>query len=230
MKFLSEDGKNIPAFFMDIKSDRAALIIHGYSSSKDEMLGIAFKIAEKGYDSYAIDLRGHGENENPLDEDVLKDVEGVVKELKRRYKYVLTIGHSLGGLLSLKSSSDFAIAVSPPLMPIVIPEAKFMLKVNSCKVIESYDEVLFKILQRYNPPERKENAVIFYGIGESKGIEIAIKKWIEGRNVKVIAVEEKQAKPPVMEVDLEKLKAYIPHFISHLTTIYAKTILNQKLL
>jgi hypothetical protein len=223
-KFKSEDGKDIPAFFIDARSDKAALIIHGYSSSKDEMLGMAYKIAEKGYDSYAIDLRGHGENESQLDEDVLKDVEGVVKELKRNYKFTLTLGHSLGGLLSLNSSSDFAIAVSPPLMPVVIPEAKFMLRVNSCKVVESYGEVLFRVLQKYNPPRRKDNATVFYGVGESKGIEIAIKKWAEDRDVEVIGVEEKQARLPEVEVDAKKLKAYIPNFISHLATIHAKKI------
>ncbi len=225
-KFISKDGKAIPAFFIDAESDRGALIIHGYSSSKDEMLGIAYNIAEKGYDSYAIDLRGHGENENPLDEDVLMDVEGVVEELKS-YKYILTLGHSLGGLLSLKSSSDFAVAVSPPLMPVVTPEAKFMLRVNSCKVVERYDEVLFRILQKYNPPERKGNAAIFYGTGESKGIETAIKKWAEGRDVKVIPLDEKQARLPDVEVAPEKLKAYIPQFISHLATIYAIPIIKR---
>jgi esterase/lipase len=142
LKFKSLDGKDVPAFFINAGSSQAALIIHGYASSKYELLGLGYEIAEKGYDAYVINLRGHGENENSLDEDVINDVEGVMKELRKKYSYILTIGHSLGGLLSLKSSSDFAIAISPPLIPEVPNTAKFMLRVISCKVREKDKEVL----------------------------------------------------------------------------------------
>lgn len=227
VEFESIDGRKIPAFFIDAKSSKAALVIHGYSSSKNEMLGFGYEIAEKGYDVYVIDLRGHGDNENLLDEDIINDVEGVLKELKRKYNYVLTIGHSLGGLLSLKSSSDFVVAISPPLMPKVVDVAEFMLRVNSCKVREKEKDVLFRILEKYNPPDRENNALIIYGLGESKGIEIGIKKWAEGRNVQVVAIDEKQATMPNVDVEAEKLKAYIPNFISHLSIIHAKKIVEM---
>ncbi|RLI79227.1 hypothetical protein DRP07_10305, partial [Archaeoglobales archaeon] len=167
----------------------------------------------------------HGENENLFDENVISDVEGTLKELKEKYNYILTIGHSLGGLLSLKSSSDFVIAISPPLMPNVVAVAEFMLRVNSCKVNEKDKDVLFRILEKYNPPERKDDALIIYGLGESKGIEIGIKKWVEGRNVQVVAIDEKQAAVPEVEVNAEELKAYIPNFISHLSIMHAKKII-----
>ncbi len=227
VEFESLDGKEIPAFFVDSKSSKAALIIHGYASSKNEMLGFGYEIAEKGYNSYIIDLRGHGENENVFDENVIYDVNGVIKKLKEKYEKIITIGHSLGGLLSLKSDSDFAIAVSPPLMPKVVDVAKFMLRVNSCKVKEKDENVLFKILESYNPPEREKNAIVFYGLGESKGIEIGIKKWAEGKDVKVIAIDEKQSSLPKIDVDAEKLKAYIPNFISHLSVVHARKIIDS---
>ncbi|RLI75439.1 alpha/beta hydrolase, partial [Archaeoglobales archaeon] len=163
VEFKSIDDKKVPAFSINAKSPKAALVIHGYSSSKNEILGFGYEVAEKGYDVYVIDLRGHGENENLFDEAIINDVEGVLKELREKYNYILTIGHSLGGLLSLKSSSDFAIAISPPLMPNVVDVAKFMLRVNSCKVDEKDEDVLFRILEKYNPPERKDNALIIYG-------------------------------------------------------------------
>jgi len=225
VEFESMDGKKVPAFSIDAKSPKAALVVHGYSSSKNEMLGFGYEVAEKGYDVYVIDLRGHGENENLFDENVISDVEGTLKELKEKYNYILTIGHSLGGLLSLKSSSDFVIAISPPLMPNVVAVAEFMLRVNSCKVNEKDKDVLFRILEKYNPPERKDYALIIYGLGESKGIEIGIKKWVEGRNVQVVAIDEKQAAVPEVEVNAEELKAYIPNFISHLSIMHAKKII-----
>jgi len=225
LEFESTDNRRVPAFFVDAKSSKAALVVHGYSSSKNEMLGFAYEVAERGYDVYVIDLRGHGENGNPFDENVLNDVEGALRALRGNYDYILTIGHSLGGLLTLKSSSDFAIAISPPLMPKVVDVAEFMLRVNSCKVNEKDRDVLFRILESYNPPEREDNAMVVYGLGESKGIEIGIKKWAEGRNVRVVAIDEKQAIMPDVRVDAESLKAYIPNFVSHLSIMHAKAII-----
>ena len=227
LEFVSVDGKKVPSFFVDSKSNTALVLIHGYASSKNEMLGLGYELAEKGYDSYVIDLRGHGENENHFDEDVIYDVEGTIDELRKRYDKIVTVGHSLGGLLSLKSSSNFAVAISPPLMPNVIDVAKFMLRVNSCRVREADKEVLFKILKSYNPPERDRNAMIFYGSGESKGIELGIKNWAKGRDVKVVVIDEKQAKLPEIEVDAEKLKEYIPNFVSHLSIIHAEKLLDE---
>jgi hypothetical protein len=221
LKFKSLDGKEVPAFFINAGSSRAALIIHGYSSSKYELLGLGYEVAERGYDAYVIDLRGHGENENPLDEDVINDVEGVIKELREEYSYVLTLGHSLGGLLSLKSSSDFAIAISPPLLPEVPNVAKFMLRVHSCKLREKDDEVLFRILKKYNPVEREKNAVIICGTGESRGMKMAIETWSKGRSVKVILLDKNQAMLPRIDVEGEDLKHYIPHFVSHQAIAHA---------
>lgn len=222
--FRSLDEKEVPGFCIG-SGNKAALLIHGFSSSKDEILGLAFKVAEKNYATFAIDLRGHGENENVFDENVIADVEGTIRELRKSYNKILTIGHSLGGLLSLKSSSDFAIAISPPLMPIILPEVEFMLSVNSCKVFGNY-RVLMNILKTYNPPERRKDALILYGSGESEGIKISIKRWSEGRDVRIVEISEKQAIMPEVDVEAEKLKTYIPRFISHLSIIHSKKLLD----
>lgn len=222
--FRSLDGKDVPAFFLEAESEKSLVLIHGFASSKDEVLGIAYKIAEKGYDVFAIDLRGHGDNENEFNENVLEDVEGVIAELRKSYEKVITFGHSLGGLLSLKSSSDFAFAVSPPLMTKVAVEPEFMLLLNACKV-KGRGEAIFEILKKLNPPERSENAIIFYGKGESDALKVTIKKWAEGRKVRLVEIEDKQASLPQTQVDAEKLKIYIPKFLSHQTAIYSKKLL-----
>lgn len=223
--FRSLDGKDVPAFFLEAKSERCLVFIHGFASSKDEVLGVAYKIAEKGYDVFAIDLRGHGDNENEFDENVLLDVEGVISDLRKSYGKIITFGHSLGGLLSLKSSSDFAFAISPPLMTKVVPEAEFMLLVNACRVKER-KEAIFKVLEKLNPPERKENATVFYGKGESDGLKIAIKRWAEGRKIEVVEIEERQSSLPGTQVEAERLKVYIPRFISHQSTIHSRRLLD----
>ncbi len=225
--FKSLDELSVPAFYIKANAEHAALVIHGYSSSKDEMLGFAYSIAEKGIDTFAIDLRGHGDNENPLDEDVLNDVEGVIKEIRKSYKRVYTIGHSLGGLLSLCSSSDFAFAISPPLTSKLLPEPKFMLRLNSCKVREKDSQVLFRILEKLNPPKRDGNAVIFYGSGESKGIKMAIENWAKGKNVEIMEIADKRAFMLDVDADAEKLKSYLPNFISHLAIATSNEIVKK---
>uniref|UniRef100_A0A7J3M0E6 Alpha/beta fold hydrolase n=1 Tax=Archaeoglobus fulgidus TaxID=2234 RepID=A0A7J3M0E6_ARCFL len=220
--FKSLDGKDVPAFSLRTKSEKSLVLIHGFASSKDETLGIAYKIAERGYDVFAIDLRGHGDNENEFDENVLEDVEGVIAELRKSYENVFTFGHSLGGLLSLKSSSDFAFAVSPPLMTKVVSEVEFMLLVHACKVKDG--AAIFEILKKLNPPERRENAIVFYGKGESDALKTMIKKWAEGRDVRIVELEDKQASLPQTQVDAEKLKLYIPRFVSHQAVIHSRRL------
>ncbi len=225
--FKSLDNLSVPAFHIKANAEDAAIVIHGYSSSKDEILGFAYSIAEKGIDSFAIDLRGHGDNENLLDEDVLNDVEGVIKEVRGDYRRIYTIGHSLGGLLSLCASSDFAFAISPPLTSKLLHEPKFMLRLNSCKVQEKDPYVLFRILEKLNPPQRESKAVIFYGSGESKGIKMAIENWSKGRDVEIFEVSDKQAVMPDIDADAEKLRNYLPNFVSHLAIATSNEIIKK---
>lgn len=91
----------------------AAVIAHGYGGCKEEQLGLAWRVAEQGLAACAIDLRGHGEHELALNGKVLEDVEAAVDHC-RRYGKVVAIGHSLGGILSMISSADLSIGISPP--------------------------------------------------------------------------------------------------------------------
>ncbi len=92
----------------------AAVVTHGYGGCKEEQLGLAMRVADAGLVTYAIDLRGHGQHPNELDEHVQQDVELAISHA-REFGKVVAIGHSLGGRLSLMSSADFAIGISPPL-------------------------------------------------------------------------------------------------------------------
>ncbi len=225
--FEGDDGYRVPAFKIESESERAFLVLHGYSSSKSAWLGFGFDVAEKGCDVFVIDLRGHGENEKPLDENVMEDVEIALRQIRDDYSEVFSLGHSLGGLLALNSDADFVYAISPPLSSKILPEPKFMLRLKSCTVREKDEEVLFRILERYNPPERSSDAIIYYGSGESEGFKMAIQKWAEGKDVEIVEIEDMQAFMPEVNVDAEKLKSYLPNFISHISVSSSSKIIEK---
>ncbi len=91
-----------------------AVVVHGYGGCKEEQLGLAWRVAGSELVVYSIDLRGHGQHPLDLDENVQDDVELAIQHVRGSGK-VVAIGHSLGGRLSLMSSADFAIGISPPL-------------------------------------------------------------------------------------------------------------------
>jgi alpha-beta hydrolase superfamily lysophospholipase len=91
----------------------AAVIVHGYGGSKEEQLGLAWRVAGSGLATYAIDLRGHGQHPLELDDAVKDDAELAI-QYARSHGSVVAMGHSLGGRLALMSSADFAIGTSPP--------------------------------------------------------------------------------------------------------------------
>ena len=131
----------------------AAVIVHGYGGSKEEQLGLAWRVAEMGITACAIDHRGHGENELPLDEGVLQDVEAAIAYC-RRFGKVAAIGHSSGGRLCLISSADFAIGISPALMTECSPETERIVKgMRSYRARESFPGANFEILGRLPVPQ-----------------------------------------------------------------------------
>ena len=92
----------------------AAIIVPGYGGSKEEELGLSYRVAEAGFKTFAIDFRGHGENTSCFDENIILDLETSINYCKAFGK-VVVIGHSLGGRIALTSSSDYAIGISPAL-------------------------------------------------------------------------------------------------------------------
>lgn len=92
----------------------SAVVVHGFGGNKEELLGLSFRIAELGFDTYTMDLRGHGENAGALDPAMLDDVEALIAHC-RRAGAVAAVGHSLGGRLALLSSADYRVGISPAL-------------------------------------------------------------------------------------------------------------------
>ena len=92
----------------------AAVIVHGYGGSKEEQLGLAWRLALCGAAAFAVDIRGHGENMHTLDGNALDDLERAI-EYARDFGKVAAVGHSMGGRLALVSSADYRIGISPSL-------------------------------------------------------------------------------------------------------------------
>lgn len=114
-KIINNGDLNVPcAILKPSQLIGAAVVVHGYGGFKEETLGLAWRIAEKGFITGAIDLRGHGEHPLDLDKNILLDLETSISYFKQFGK-VTAVGHSLGGRLSLISSADYAIGISPAL-------------------------------------------------------------------------------------------------------------------
>src|SRR5271157_6042721 len=112
---IADSDHRIPAIRISPENPvGAAVVVHGYGGCKEEQLGLAWRVAQSGLVADCIDLRGHGDNPRPFDATVLDDVEIAIRNC-REFGKVVAIGHSLGGRLSLTSSADFAIGISPPL-------------------------------------------------------------------------------------------------------------------
>jgi pimeloyl-ACP methyl ester carboxylesterase len=138
---------NIPCIKIENPKAMANLvIIHGYGGCKEEQLGMAWRLAEMGFSAGVVDLRGHGEHELPLTNEIYQDVEDIISQFKTTGR-VVAIGHSLGGRLALVSSADFAIGISPAVLNSYSEETKNLLRLmRHYRVKDNNFGVLFEVL------------------------------------------------------------------------------------
>ncbi|MDP4151980.1 MAG: alpha/beta hydrolase [Bacillota bacterium] len=123
------------------------------------------RIAEIGLTVNVIDQRGHGENNNPLDDRVLEEIESAT-QFCRQYGKVVAVGHSSGGRFAMSSSADFSIGISPALASDYGGRTRELLdNLRSYRVKELYRGINHQIIK--NLPEWKYNeqnpTMILYG-------------------------------------------------------------------
>ncbi len=100
------------------------LMIHGYSSSTLALKSTAEALNKKGYTVYCILLPGHGRTLDDLEKVTKKDyynfVDDKFDEFSKKVDKVFVLGHSLGGLLTLRLAAnrdiDGIIVTSVPMM------------------------------------------------------------------------------------------------------------------
>lgn len=102
------------------------VLVHGYAEHLGRYPHVIDALTGAGYDCHALDLRGHGRSEGVRGhvlrfQDYLDDLDLFLEELPRDPLPCFLVGHSLGGLLSLRYVLDrpeafAALAVSSPFL------------------------------------------------------------------------------------------------------------------
>jgi len=178
----SHDAK-IPAVLISAaESVGAVVLVHGIGGCKEELLGLAWRLAEMGCASLVIDLRGHGENTLPLDFDVVSDVNAAIA-LAARFGPVAAVGHSMGGRLALLSSADYVFAISPALEQVYGEKTYHSVRSKrNHRVRESMPDAGFKLMRHlphWGRAKNKEAAFVF-GTRDIPEIADACRRLKEG--------------------------------------------------
>ena len=191
-KFIQGKGYKIPCVFLtEYSPSGAVVLVHGYGGSKEEQLGLAWRVAEMGFAVFAIDLHGHGEHPLLLTEGVVDDVEATIR-IGKAYGKVAVIGHSLGGRLALLSEADLTIALSPAFSKTYSIQTHENLKKRSYRVRESSPETVFEICEMLLEWEQGDRpTTIIYG---SRDIPEIVRSCEEqkSKGVPVVCIDNAQ--------------------------------------
>jgi hypothetical protein len=161
---VAPDGHAIPALLLSPASPRGgAVVCHGYGASKEELLGVAVAVAEKGTAALVLDLCGHGENSAPIGPGMREELEAAIGFV-RRFGKTAVVGHSLGGRLALMSSADVLVAMAPSVMMQMSPQGKWMFEnLASPSVREPYSGYVIELLEKLGPvPSHGRPCLLIY--------------------------------------------------------------------
>ena len=209
------DGHAIPGFLLSPASPLGGVVVcHGYGGLKEQMLGVAAAVAEKGMAALAIDLCGHGENLAPIGPAMRDEVEAAVAFV-RRFGKTAVIGHSLGGRLALMSSADVMVAMSPSVMTQMSPQGKWMFEnLPSPGVREPYTGYVLELLEKLGPvPSHGRPCLLLYS-------ERDIQTLLDG--AKGLQAQLPQAEKRLVSADIRPdvqhengLIRYLPRWFNH---------------
>lgn len=93
------------------RAQGGVLLVHGFNSCAQEYGGLPAQLAQAGFTSLAIDLRGHGRSggeQGRVDlQRACRDIDVALDELRRHVKKkpLAMIGHSLGGAMAIGHTS-----------------------------------------------------------------------------------------------------------------------------
>ncbi|MGB9979292.1 alpha/beta hydrolase family protein [Methanobacterium sp.] len=188
-EIIKGNGFEVPCItFKPSDSRGAVVVVHGYGGLKEETFGLAWHIAEKGFTVGAIDLRGHGEHQLDLDGDILLDLEATILHF-RPFGKVTAVGHSLGGRLSLISSANYAIGISPALNRTFSSQTRESLEERRDYRVRKSEFTVFNILNDiplFQPDE--DNSLIIYGSRDVPEIMSECDR-LRSQNIPVILVD-----------------------------------------
>ena len=187
---INGDGFKVPCVTLKPSNSKGAVVVvHSYGGFKEETLGLAWRIAETGFTTGAIDLRGHGEHRLDLDENLLLDLEATISHF-RDFGKVTATGHSLGGRLSLISSANYAIGISPALCRSYSPETQGIIQEMRDYRVRKSGPDLFKILNDLPLPHfAGDNSLIIYGSRDIPEIMAECAK-LNSEDRQIVQIEE----------------------------------------
>ena len=212
------EGVAIPALWVRDPATTPTLGLvwfHEFAGSKFLSAGTAVALVEKGFPTLVPDLRGHGEHPAPFDEKVLDEARAAVRWMRKRYRTVVALGSSLGGLLAGASNADFAIALGPPIVRTPSVEGQYMLKISSHQVRTSSPEVLGPVMAgliRELPVGEGAPFRIVYAAGEPPDIVKGIEAWASEHHVATTKVTTGQVPESEGPAGLVR---YLPHWLNH---------------
>ena len=210
------EGHAIPAFlFSPATAHGGVVVCHGYGGAKDQMLGLAASVAEKGMAALVIDLCGHGENTAPIGPGMRDEVEAALNYV-RRFGRTAAAGHSLGGRLALMSSADVMVAMSPSVMVAMSPQGKWMFEnLPSPGVREPYSGYVLELIEKLGPvPSHRRACLLLYS-------ERDIQTLLDGATVlqAQLPLAEKRLVSENIRPDVQHehgLIRYLPRWFNHL--------------
>ncbi|MBI2456476.1 MAG: alpha/beta fold hydrolase [candidate division NC10 bacterium] len=212
----SRDGHVVPAYLFRPGSPVAGVAVaHGYGGCKEQMLGLAARLAERGLAACPFDIRGHGEHPAPLGAAMLLDLEAILAFL-RRFGRVAAVGHSLGGRLALMSSADVVAAISPPLPQRPSEEGRAMLTHFGSTTVRAQDPGEILDLLRSMPPPAASSrpTLLLHAEGDVPSLIEAVRATAAAMPGAVLQViSQHQHQPAALPASL---LAYLPRWFNHI--------------
>jgi len=159
------DGHPIPALLLtpDVPPRGGALVMHPYGGTKEQMLGVALGLVEKGIACLLPDFCGHGENHAEIGVGMVQEMEAGI-HYARRFGPTTALGISLGGRMALMSSADCMVAISPAVVSEISPQGKWMFEnFPSPAVREPYSGYVTELLDKLGPvPHHARPCLLLY--------------------------------------------------------------------
>jgi dienelactone hydrolase len=194
----------------------AALVLHHYGGGKEQMLGLAFALAEQGVAALAIDSAGHGENSAPIGPEIRNEVEAALAWLRQRYGCASCTGLSLGGRLAIMSSADRMVAISPSVVAEISAQGKWMFEnFPSPAVREPYSGYVIELLQQLGPVAAHDRpCLLLYGERDIPNImegSAGLKQTLARSEVRYVTTDLR----PDVKHDNGFIR-YLPRWFNHL--------------
>ena len=224
---ISEDGHRVPAYLLTPpRTIGGVALAHAYGGCKEQMLGLAARLADSGFAALCLDLRGHGEHPAPLDRGLILDLETGLAHLRGLGRTV-AIGHSLGGRLALMSTADVTVAISPAIPSRPSEEGRQMLlQFGSTAVRAASPTQILQLLQEMGPvPATGRPKLLIRAKGD-------IPSLIEG----ITALANAQPTALLWEIETDQhqeavlspgILTYLPRWFNHLDLKFNRELLQE---